>query len=52
MEKKPSAALLEHFAILPDPRIERHRYHKLGDIVTVHGVDKPRKPAKNRRFNA
>jgi predicted transposase YbfD/YdcC len=35
MEKKPSAALLEHFAILPDPRLERHRYHKLSDILVV-----------------
>src|SRR6266508_3317227 len=35
MEKKPSAALLEHFAILPDRRLERHRYHKLSDILVV-----------------
>ena len=35
MEKKPSAALLEHFASLPDPRIARHRWHKLSDIVII-----------------
>jgi predicted transposase YbfD/YdcC len=35
MEKKPSAALLDHFAILPDPRIARHRWHKLSDILVI-----------------
>jgi len=35
MKKKPSAVLLEHFAILPDPRIERHRRHKLSDILVI-----------------
>jgi predicted transposase YbfD/YdcC len=35
METKPSAALLEHFASLPDPRIARHRWHKLSDIVLI-----------------
>jgi predicted transposase YbfD/YdcC len=35
MEKKPSAALLEHFAILPDPRLERRRRHKLSDILVI-----------------
>jgi predicted transposase YbfD/YdcC len=33
MKKWPSAALLEHVAILPDPRIERHRRHLLSDIL-------------------
>lgn len=33
--KKPAAALLEHFAILSAPRIERHRRHKLSDILVM-----------------
>ena len=46
MEKKPSAALLDHFATLADPRIARHRWHKLSDILVIavcaanrHGVE-------------
>ena len=35
MEKKSSVALLEHFATLPDPRIARHRWHKLSDILVI-----------------
>ena len=35
MEKKPSAALLDPFAHLPDPRIARHRWHKLSDILVI-----------------
>jgi len=35
MEKQPPAALLDHFAILPDPRIARHRWHKLSDILVI-----------------
>ena len=35
MEKQPSAALLDHFATLPDPRIARHRWHKLSDILVI-----------------
>jgi predicted transposase YbfD/YdcC len=35
MEKQPTVALLDHFASLPDPRIERHRWHKLSDIVVI-----------------
>ena len=35
MEKKPAAALLDHFATLPDPRIARHRWHKLSDILVI-----------------
>ena len=35
MEKQPSAALLDHFTTLPDPRIARHRWHKLSDIVVI-----------------
>jgi len=33
MEKKPSPAIIAHFAVLEDPRIERHKRHKLSDIV-------------------
>ena len=35
MEKQPTVALLDHFASLPDPRIERHRWHKLSDILVI-----------------
>lgn len=35
MEKKPAVALLDHFARLPDPRIARHRWHKLSDILVI-----------------
>ncbi len=35
MEMKPPVALLDHFASLPDPRMARHRWHKLSDIVVI-----------------
>jgi predicted transposase YbfD/YdcC len=35
MEKSSTVALLDHFGTLPDPRIERHRWHKLGDILVI-----------------
>jgi len=35
MEKQSTVALLDHFAALPDPRIERHRWHKLSDILVI-----------------
>ena len=35
MEKKSTVALLDHFATLPDPRIARHRWHKLSDILVI-----------------
>jgi predicted transposase YbfD/YdcC len=35
MEKKSAIALLDHFANLPDPRIARHRWHKLSDILVI-----------------
>jgi hypothetical protein len=35
MDKQPAVALLEHFASLPDPRIERHRWHHLSDILVI-----------------
>jgi len=28
-------SILEHFAELPNPRMERTRLHKLGDIITI-----------------
>jgi predicted transposase YbfD/YdcC len=35
MEEPRSAALLEHFGELADPRIDRHKEHKLIDIVVI-----------------
>jgi predicted transposase YbfD/YdcC len=35
MEEQRSAALLEHFGELADPRIERHKEHKLIDILVI-----------------
>jgi len=35
MEKPSPVALLEHFTSVPDPRIERHRWHKLSDILVI-----------------
>jgi predicted transposase YbfD/YdcC len=35
MEKPPTVALLEHVASVPDPRIARHRWHKLSDILVI-----------------
>ena len=35
MEKKPSPALIEHFAGLEDPRIERQKRQKLLDILVL-----------------
>ncbi len=35
MEKKATVALLDHFATLPDPRIARHRWHQLSDILVI-----------------
>ena len=35
MEKKATSVLLDHFATLPDPRIARHRWHKLSDILVI-----------------
>ncbi len=35
MEKKPSPAIIAHFAVLEDPRIERHKRHKLSDILVI-----------------
>ena len=35
MEKPPTVALVAHFADVPDPRIERHRWHKLSDILVI-----------------
>jgi predicted transposase YbfD/YdcC len=35
MEAQRSAALLEHFGELADPRIDRHKEHKLIDILVI-----------------
>ena len=35
MEKKPTGALRDHFASLPDPRIARHLWHPLSDILVI-----------------
>lgn len=35
MEKKATSALLDHLATVPDPRIARHRWHKLSDILVI-----------------
>lgn len=35
MEEQRSAALLEHFRELADPRIDRHKEHKLIDILVI-----------------
>jgi predicted transposase YbfD/YdcC len=35
MEKPSTGALLDHFADVPDPRIARHRWHKLSDILVI-----------------
>ena len=35
MEETRSAALLEHFRELADPRIERHKEHKLIDVLVI-----------------
>jgi predicted transposase YbfD/YdcC len=35
MEIKSPVALLDHFASLPDPRMARHRWHKLSDILVI-----------------
>ncbi len=46
MESEGSGRLSEHFADLPDPRIERTKLHKLFDIVMIAiCADPPRIPA-------
>jgi predicted transposase YbfD/YdcC len=35
MEKPTTVALLDHVATVPDPRIARHRWHKLSDILVI-----------------
>jgi len=35
MKKKASPALIDHLAVLEDPRIERQKRHKLGDILVI-----------------
>lgn len=35
MEKQATSALLDHLAMVPDPRMARHRWHKLSDILVI-----------------
>jgi predicted transposase YbfD/YdcC len=35
MEKNATSALLDHLSTVPDPRIARHRWHKLSDILVI-----------------
>src|SRR3989454_10204135 len=35
MEEKRTAALIDHFSKLEDPRIDRHKEHKLIDILVI-----------------
>ena len=35
MVELPSTSIGEHFATLSDPRVDRSRVHRLGDIVTI-----------------
>ncbi len=35
MAQRPKATILEHFAELDDPRVERTRRHKLVDILAI-----------------
>src|SRR5689334_16199190 len=35
MEKNATSALLDHLATVSDPRIARHRRHKLSDILAI-----------------
>jgi hypothetical protein len=35
MAKRAPASIVEHFSALKDPRIERHKQHKLLDIIVI-----------------
>ena len=35
MTPKTVASIIEHFAVLPDPRVERTKHHLLQDILTI-----------------
>jgi predicted transposase YbfD/YdcC len=35
MDEKRPGSIIEHFATLPDPRIDRRRQHKLVDIIVI-----------------
>lgn len=35
MSKRAPASIMEHFGVLKDPRIERHKQHKLLDIIVI-----------------
>lgn len=35
MQKRAPASIIEHFSVVEDPRIERHKQHKLIDIIVI-----------------
>jgi predicted transposase YbfD/YdcC len=35
MQTHPTASIIEHFSSIPDPRINRRKLHKLGDIFFI-----------------
>ncbi len=35
MKLKPRITIADHFSVIEDPRVERTRYHKLIDIITI-----------------
>jgi len=35
MKLKPKISIADHFAQMPDPRVERTKRHKLIDIITI-----------------
>lgn len=35
MKLKPKISIADHFAQMPDPRVERTKQHKLIDIITI-----------------
>src|SRR5712692_4441056 len=35
MPQRAKASIIEHFGVVEDPRIERHKQHKLLDIIVI-----------------
>lgn len=35
MPQRAKASIIEHFGVMEDPRIERHKQHKLLDIIVI-----------------
>lgn len=33
--KHPKISLIEHFSVIPDPRVERTREHRLVDVLVI-----------------